>query len=553
MQVLNQLIIDIYTIKTKSGVEYIAMKLKNIIAKNKGVFSIVVFFTAINAVGETVSAMLLASGVNEIIQKDFHLFLWYLSLAMGAWLVALISSYISAFIRQNFIQNISLQLRDSALSEAYVSVENSEGQIKKSNFINMATTDILTIETGISGIFLITGSIISAISAAIALLYYSYWLLLAIIFFTLIFILIPVFFQKKLVAVTQNVSKENERITKDTTNLISGIFDLFNYQALSLIRKKNSDNSLQMKNVKLNYTKVTNLLTITIAGTTILSQVSLIGLAGYLAYLGIFGFGLIVSVGNLANQFFSAISELSETNTVIVGARAILSKFSLQKKINTESNHPINFSQEISTENLKYNYKDKQVTFPNMTFQKNKKYLINGESGSGKTTFINLLSGSLKNYEGSLTIDQQEYKEISKVDLLNSIAVMSQHSFILNGTIKENICLTKPFDPKLFSKVLSDSCLDNLINELQLGENTQIDSDDLKLSGGQIQRIAIARAFYHNKNILIFDEGTANLDAKTAKSIEQTLLTNPDKTAIIISHSFSQELTYLLDNTYTFC
>lgn len=304
-----------------------------------------------------------------------------------------------------------------------------------------------------------------------------------------------------------------------------------------------------MKHVKLAYTKVTNLVTVMIALENILSQFCLIGLVGYLAYQGQLGFGVILAVGNLANQFFSAISELSETNASILSTQAILNKFESITN-DTKINRPRIFTKEIRAVQLEYVYPNKQVSFPDMHFEKNKKYLIEGESGSGKTTLIQLLTRSLKHYKGSLQFDGTEYVKLSTVDVLQSVALMSQQTFILNRTIKENICLALPFDQIRFDQVLENSHLNELIATLPQKSDTELDSDHLRLSGGQLQRIAIARAFYHHKDILIFDEGTANLDAKTAKAIEEIVLTTPNQTAIIISHSFKEELKRFIDQTY---
>lgn len=528
------------------------MKVTGILKQHKLKFFIIMLLIALTTIGQTFAALYIAAGINFLIDKNLAGFLTQISLSTAMWLIVATSSYFSSVAEQKFIQNISLQLRDKALSQAYESVENSEGNVKKAKFINMGTTDILTIETGFTSVFALVGAFIGALSSIIALFYYSVWFVLASVVLSILLVIIPKLFEQKINTVAQEISAENEKVTKATTNLITGVFDLFNYQAFSLVRKKNEENSIEMKTIKLNYTKVMGIMSSSIAIANILSQLGLIGLAGFLAIHGFFGFGVIMSVGNLASQFFSSVSNLSELKASIVSAQSILGKFSPEEFLHQNSEKGPDFSERIKAKDLTYHYADRTLQFPNMNFEKNKKYLIKGESGSGKTTFINILSGSLKNYQGSLIIDQQEFKQLKKTEVLKSIVVMSQQNFILDGTIKDNICLAKPYEKEYFEKVIENSRLKDLIRQLPAGIDTLLDNDNLSLSGGQIQRIAIARALYHNKKIIIFDEGTSNLDSETAIFIEKTLLTNPDKTVIIVSHTFKPELEYLLDDTYLF-
>ena len=89
-------------------------------------------------------------------------------------MITLSSSYCAAFLKRKIIQDSAEYLREQALTKAYQTTEQSEGEVKKAYYINLATTDILTIETGISSVFVLIGSIMAAISSSIALFYYSY-------------------------------------------------------------------------------------------------------------------------------------------------------------------------------------------------------------------------------------------------------------------------------------------------------------------------------------------------------------------------------------------
>ena len=165
------------------------------------------------------------------------------------------------------------------------------------------------------------------------------------------------------------------------------------------------------------------------------------------------------------------------------------------------------------------------------------KFFITGASGTGKTTLINIICGITKLQKGNYKINSKNTFEIKNINSLFTIC--SQNPIILNRSIKDNIILNKKFDKKHFDAVIK---IVNLNKILIRGRNvnSKISPDTLNFSGGEKQRISIARALYHMKPILIMDEATNGLDEiSELKIIKQIIKTYKNNTIIVISHNQS--------------
>lgn len=193
--------------------------------------------------------------------------------------------------------------------------------------------------------------------------------------------------------------------------------------------------------------------------------------------------------------------------------------------------------------NLSFRYdKEKKFIFKNLnvTLETNKVIGIFGESGSGKSTFVDLITGILLPGSGNIKINDKNLNEnLSLIKKLTSY--LPQQVFLIDGTIEENIALGEDIKSinkqKLYSSI-EKAELYNLVKDLPEGVNTRIGDNGTSLSGGQRQRIGLARSFYYEKQILIFDEATNALDEKIERSIIENIIQNKkNKLIIIISHN----------------
>jgi len=215
-----------------------------------------------------------------------------------------------------------------------------------------------------------------------------------------------------------------------------------------------------------------------------------------------------------------------------------------KKNISAENDIDQSFQfKNLNIKNLNYSYKskdEKKIILSNINFNINSgdKIGIKGETGSGKTTLINLIIGLLNDHQGEIKLNGNNLN-YNLLSYQNKIGYVPQSVYLADETILFNITLDdeKNLDEKKLSKILSLVKLNDFVEKLPNRLNTVIGERGAKLSGGQCQRIGIARALYRDPSIIVFDEATSSLDEQTENKILDNLFNNNlDKTIIIISH-----------------
>ena len=193
----------------------------------------------------------------------------------------------------------------------------------------------------------------------------------------------------------------------------------------------------------------------------------------------------------------------------------------------------------IEVENLSFTYDEREkIIFKNINFnlKKNNIYGLVGETGSGKTTLLNIISGLIRPKKGSIKYDGFDVNKVNK-----NISYVSQNTYLLNTSIKMNICFgcePNEINENKLNNCIKLSKLDKMIKNLPKGLETNISELGSNFSGGQIQRLSIARALYSNSNFIIFDEPTSSLDENTSNEILKMIYSlKENKIILLISHT----------------
>ena len=188
----------------------------------------------------------------------------------------------------------------------------------------------------------------------------------------------------------------------------------------------------------------------------------------------------------------------------------------------------------IIGKNITFSYKDKTILDnQSFSFKKGEHIGIIGESGSGKSTFLKLLAGLLTPSSGTLTVDDESDPQ----KIMKKISMVMQEAMIMPLTIKEHILLGKEISEEKMDEILKATRLDTWIASLPDGIETYLGDRADALSGGQAQRIAIARAIAKDADIILLDEPTSSLDKDTIKDVMEALETLTDgKSVIHVTH-----------------
>ncbi len=195
----------------------------------------------------------------------------------------------------------------------------------------------------------------------------------------------------------------------------------------------------------------------------------------------------------------------------------------------------------IKLENLSYSSgKTTILSGINMEIKRGDRVAIVGETGSGKTTLVNIISGLYKNYKGHAYLDGNELRDVDDKIIREKIGIVSQDAILFSGTIRYNITMGNNYPDSEVKRAAKLSMLDEFIESLASGYETAVGERGITLSGGQKQRIAIARIIIRNPEIIIFDDSTSNLDADTETQFLSTIKEFiAGKTTIVISHKLS--------------
>ncbi len=196
----------------------------------------------------------------------------------------------------------------------------------------------------------------------------------------------------------------------------------------------------------------------------------------------------------------------------------------------------------ITLQNLSFGYEAEKPVLQNIdfTFQKGKSYAIVGASGSGKSTLLNLLMASHPGYNGEIRYDDKELHSISSESLYEMVSVVQQNVFIFNASIRDNITMFSHFPDEEVERAIQLSGLSALV--AQKGEAHLCGENGSGLSGGEKQRISIARSLLKNSQVLLVDEATAALDAQTAFQVSDAILNLQDLTRLVVTHALDGNL-----------
>lgn len=341
---------------------------------------------------------------------------------------------------------------------------------------------------------------------------------------------------------------------------------LENLQGLTTLKIYSAD---KFKNEQMNeqaelFRKITmKVLTMQLNSITIMDLIAYAGAAlGIILAVSQFRHGNITLWGCLliillSADFFIPMRQLGSFFHIAMNGMAASGKIfkllDLKEAIHTKEDIPIN-TNDILVRNLTFSYTaDREILHGiSLSFPENSFTAIVGESGCGKSTIASILMGRNKNYSGNVTLGFVELSDISEQALMKHITYVGHNSYLFKGSVRDNLLMGKPSakDEELWAVLQKVKLSDFLKSEN--GLDTQLTEKGSNFSGGQCQRLALARAILHGSPIYIFDEATSNIDMESENDIMELIHTlSKTKTVILISHRLANvkdaDKIYVLD------
>ena len=414
-----------------------------------------------------------------------------------------------------------------------------------STYISSLTNDVKKIEEDylFSAFDLIT-NITLFICTIVVMLIYSPLLTLSGIVLGLLPFVGAIIVGGKLSFHEKQISDQNASFMHFVKDNLMGFSTIKVFKSESKIKELFIKNNNVLETKKANKTKTLALMEMV---QTILGLVSQFGVFFIGAYISIktgdIAPSVILLFVQLMNYIISPLMQIPTSLSKRLACKPLFKKISeiIQTESDDSQGNTIDNINEITISNLKFMYDDK-VILNDIThkFERNKSYAIVGTSGSGKTTLLNLLLGKHNDYSGNIHYNNTELKDISIDSLFEVSSFVEQNVFVFDDSIINNITMYSNIDEELLNEAINKSGLAKLIEEK--GSDYRCGENGCNLSGGEKQRISIARALVKKSQLLLLDEATSALDNETSASITNNLLAIDNTTKIMITHRLDEEI-----------
>ena len=340
----------------------------------------------------------------------------------------------------------------------------------------------------------------------------------------------------------KEISNQNASFMHFVKDNLIGFSTIKVFKAEGKIKELFGKNNSILENKKASKTKTLALMEMV---QTVLSLVSQFGVFFIGAFISIKTGNIAPSVILLFVQLMNyIINPLMQIPTILskrLACKPIFTKISEIIKFENDTNQgkTIGNIEDINISNLTFKYDDKVILNDiNHKFERNKSYAIVGPSGSGKTTLMNLLLCRENSYMGNICYNGIEVREISLDSLFKISSFVEQNVFVFDDSIINNITMYSKVDEELLKEVIVKSGLIGLMEEK--GKDYRCGENGCNLSGGEKQRISIARALINKSQLLLLDEATSALDNENSSLITNNLLEIGNTTKIMITHRIDE-------------
>jgi ABC-type multidrug transport system fused ATPase/permease subunit len=503
-----------------------------------------------SALSQTIASILNASALNALIALDLRSFLIAAGQMFTSFLFLLFFTYLHIVKTSQTKQKMLTAIREDITSKIESTSYSHFHDRQVGTYASWLSNDMSMIETqSFDGFYSVLTGIIASVTSITALFFFHWSLVVWSLAAAGLTLLLPRLYQKKMAAATLHTTQENERFLGKSTEVLGGYDTLF---SLSLLRKLTTDikkASIALAEARNDQARVIGRVAILGAFGNVFGQMSVLILTGLLAFRALISIGSIATTGSLAGTIFNTVGNISQQVAAIRSTQPIFDKFdSILATDETDKTTLLELTDGFKIRDAGYSFGDKRIfSGIDFTFDLGRKYAVVGSSGSGKSTLLNILNGKLTDYHGSIALSRRELKTVSGKALRSHILYVDQMPYLFNESILYNITLGEHFTEAEISQALIDSDLDTFVSQLPDGLETAVGEGGRSLSGGQRQRIALARGLIRGKTCILIDEGTSSLDEESALKIEESLLSNPDLTVIMITHHLRQAIKGRLD------
>lgn len=513
------------------------MSFQKLIKTNLLLFIVIIVLELLFAAGSATSSYIIQFAYNQLVKNILLGFLIIIAssvfLSFVSYIFSSLATYLFSKQTQKYIHSIRHNLISKYFHDKAPKVAEMENELN-------SNLQVLTKNYADKSLSIIQSSFLLVTSIG-SLLLMNWMLTLLALILSVITLYIPRFTRQRASNATQKVVNRNSKYLLDIEEWFNGLEELRKYTAFNKLNLVMQEVSKNLETSFVKRKKVISIADFLNGCANSFSQIAITLLAAILFFNHQVTFGVIIAAGNFSSMILNClltittsltrIQSVQELNKQIVESQKVIPS---HKEINTDEIYS------ISTHDLSISFKNGEtIHFPDIRIKKGEKVLLSGDSGTGKSTLFKLILNKMYPTTGQVIFEDKYGKKISPN--YAQIGYIPQDGKLFPTSIINNIIM---FNNKLKQQVknsVENNDLSKDIASMPNGFETKIDLDTINFSGGQKQKIILARNEIHNFSIILADEATSAIDSKSSYRILKNLVSS-NKTVIVIAHNLTPDM-----------
>lgn len=513
------------------------MSFQKLIKTNLLLFIVIIVLELLFAAGSATSSYIIQFAYNQLVKNILLGFLIIIAssvfLSFVSYIFSSLATYLFSKQTQKYIHSIRHNLISKYFHDKAPKVAEMENELN-------SNLQVLTKNYADKSLSIIQSSFLLVTSIG-SLLLMNWMLTLLALILSVITLYIPRFTRQRASNATQKVVNRNSKYLLDIEEWFNGLEELRKYTAFNKLNLVMQEVSKNLETSFVKRKKVISIADFLNGCANSFSQIAITLLAAILFFNHQVTFGVIIAAGNFSSMILNClltittsltrIQSVQELNKQIVESQKVIPS---HKEINTDEIYS------ISTHDLSISFKNGEtIHFPDIRIKKGEKVLLSGDSGTGKSTLFKLILNKMYPTTGQVIFEDKYGKKISPD--YAQIGYIPQDGKLFPTSIINNIIM---FNNKLKQQVknsIENNDLSKDIASMPNGFETKIDLDTINFSGGQKQKIILARNEIHNFSIILADEATSAIDSRSSYRILKNLVSS-NKTVIVIAHNLTPDM-----------
>lgn len=514
--------------------------MKHMPQKSKMLLALTCFLNCVETLTTTLCLYFMADILELAQAGQKREMIFTIALAVGLLLLTYLLNIASTVSRLGYLSHSEVCLKEAIMKNLLARPWQGFRRQNGAYYLNLLTTDTDMYRTdrldSVTGIY---SAVFSVVASAVMLFVLSPWLFLAGVVISMAPLLLNNFFSRMQQKTKAQYSKQSEQYTNTLKETVEGHETIHIHGDAAIFLNRFEQASEKKQKAYFSYAFSRNMNAQTLYMVASLANIVGIAVGGFLVLQGLLSAAMMLAAtgyfSSIANGFSNAIEEI----ITIRSTKGIAGKLSKEQECPcpSDSGQQLGLTSTVSYDDVSFGFEDRQLySHFQKTFQPGECYAIVGESGSGKSTLVKLLLKYYEDYTGTIRLDGVDIRQLSEREIFSRVTMVSQTPFLFNASLYDNITMFSG-QPERHSEAYQS--LLRALNLVELAEQVwdrPLGDFGDTISGGERQRICMARALRNHAEIMIFDEPTTGLDPENVRLIQEFIFNLRDVTRIVITH-----------------